>query len=168
MGEVVSYTKDGIDSALAATISSVSISGSDLIFTRVDGAIITVALPEQEVTQAELEAAVAALVDSSPDMLNTLNELAAALGDDPNFAASMTAALAGKIDETEKGAVDGVATLDSTQRVPMTQLNLVNIMGVQNHGTDPNMARPAGFGSVYWLGTAEPVNATEADLWAEV
>lgn len=41
-------------------------------------------------------AAIAALVDSSPDALNTLNELAAALGNDPNFATSMTNALAGK------------------------------------------------------------------------
>ncbi|HAV1936972.1 TPA: phage tail protein [Enterobacter hormaechei subsp. steigerwaltii] len=41
-------------------------------------------------------AAIAAIVDSSPDALNTLNELAAALGNDPNFATSMTNALAGK------------------------------------------------------------------------
>lgn len=40
--------------------------------------------------------AVAALVDSSPAALDTLNELAAALGDDPNFAATVTNTLAGK------------------------------------------------------------------------
>lgn len=38
----------------------------------------------------------AALVGSSPEVLDTLNELAAALGNDPNFAASMMNALAGK------------------------------------------------------------------------
>lgn len=47
-------------------------------------------------TQAYVAAQLAALVDSSPAALDTLNELAAALGDDPNFAATMTAALAGK------------------------------------------------------------------------
>lgn len=41
-------------------------------------------------------AAVAALVDSSPGALDTLNELAAALGDDANFASTMTTSLAGK------------------------------------------------------------------------
>jgi hypothetical protein len=41
-------------------------------------------------------ARIAALVDSSPGTLDTLNELAAALADDPNFAATMTTALAGK------------------------------------------------------------------------
>ena len=37
-----------------------------------------------------------ALVDSSPGTLDTLNELAAALGDDANFATTMTTSLAGK------------------------------------------------------------------------
>ncbi|ELO3160219.1 prophage tail fiber N-terminal domain-containing protein [Escherichia coli] len=38
----------------------------------------------------------AALVDSSPEALDTLNELAAALGNDPEFATTVTKALAGK------------------------------------------------------------------------
>ncbi|HFN5712405.1 TPA: phage tail protein [Escherichia coli] len=45
---------------------------------------------------AYVRAAIAALVDSSPGALDTLNELAAALGDDPNFATTMNNALAGK------------------------------------------------------------------------
>ncbi|EON3240211.1 phage tail protein, partial [Salmonella enterica subsp. enterica serovar Montevideo] len=40
--------------------------------------------------------AISALVGSSPEALDTLNELAAALGNDPNFATTMTNALAGK------------------------------------------------------------------------
>ena len=43
-----------------------------------------------------VKAALAALVASSPEALDTLNELAAALGNDPNFATTMTNALAGK------------------------------------------------------------------------
>ena len=45
---------------------------------------------------AFVQAAIAALVGSSPEALDTLNELAAALGNDPNFATTMTNALAGK------------------------------------------------------------------------
>ncbi len=40
--------------------------------------------------------AIAALVGSSPEALDTLNELAQALGNDPNFATTVTNALAGK------------------------------------------------------------------------
>lgn len=47
-------------------------------------------------TEAFVTSAVANLVDSSPAALDTLNELAAALGDDPNFSATITASLAGK------------------------------------------------------------------------
>ncbi|ECT7803922.1 phage tail protein, partial [Salmonella enterica subsp. enterica serovar Eko] len=39
---------------------------------------------------------IAAMVDSAPAALDTLNELAAALGNDPNFATTMINALAGK------------------------------------------------------------------------
>ena len=39
---------------------------------------------------------IAKLVDSAPETLDTLNELAKALGDDPNFATTITNALAGK------------------------------------------------------------------------
>lgn len=47
-----------------------------------------------------VETAVANLVDSSPDALNTLNELAAALGDDPNFATTVTGQIGKKVDKT--------------------------------------------------------------------
>lgn len=40
--------------------------------------------------------AVAAAIDAAPAALDTLNELAAALGDDPNFATTITNSLAGK------------------------------------------------------------------------
>lgn len=41
-------------------------------------------------TTAFVSAAIAALINSSPGALDTLNELAAALGNDPNFAATMS------------------------------------------------------------------------------
>lgn len=50
----------------------------------------------QIATTAFVKSAVAGLVGSSPAALDTLNELAAALGNDPNFATTMTNALAGK------------------------------------------------------------------------
>lgn len=66
----------------------------------------------QLATTAFVRSAIAALVDSSPGALDTLNELAAALGDDPNFAATMTNALAGK------QPLDGTLTNLSGKDVP--------------------------------------------------
>jgi hypothetical protein len=50
----------------------------------------------QYTTAAELETRIAALIASAPAALDTLNELASALGDDPNFATTITKALAAK------------------------------------------------------------------------
>lgn len=48
-------------------------------------------------TSTEISSAVAALVASAPGTLDTLNELAAALGDDPDFAATITTALGNRV-----------------------------------------------------------------------
>jgi len=45
-----------------------------------------------------ISTAIANLIDSSPATLDTLNEIAAALADDPNFATSITTTLSNKVD----------------------------------------------------------------------
>lgn len=49
-------------------------------------------------TEGIIDTKIAAFVDSAPETLNTLNELAEALGDDPNFATTITNELANKSD----------------------------------------------------------------------
>jgi len=49
---------------------------------------------------AFVTAAVAALIDGAPGAIDTLNELAAAIGDDANFSTTITNALAGKLTAT--------------------------------------------------------------------
>lgn len=50
------------------------------------------------------------LIDSAPSTLDTLNELATALGDDPNFATTITNNLAQKTDKFSVTVGDGVTT----------------------------------------------------------
>lgn len=47
-----------------------------------------------------MQGAIAALVASAPGTLDTLKELAAALGNDPNFATTVTNLIAAKLDKT--------------------------------------------------------------------
>lgn len=49
-------------------------------------------------TETYVDTAVASLVNSAPEALNTLDELAAALGDDENFATTVTNQIASKQD----------------------------------------------------------------------
>lgn len=58
----------------------------------------------QLATTAFVKAAVAALVNGSPAALDTLQELAAALGNDPNFSTTILNALAGKLAKDQNGA----------------------------------------------------------------
>jgi hypothetical protein len=54
--------------------------------------------------------AIAALVNSAPGGLDTLQELAAALGNDANFAATVTNVLAGKVSKSGSDTIDGRLT----------------------------------------------------------
>lgn len=67
-------------------------------------------------TEAEVEAAIQKIIGSAPGVLDTLEEIAEALGDDPNFATTMTQKLnelTTKIEtETEK-RIEGDAALDT-------------------------------------------------------
>lgn len=63
-------------------------------------------------TQTYVQGQVGNLINGAPSVLDTLNELAAALSNDPNFAASITAGLAGKLNLTG-GTMTGTLTLAS-------------------------------------------------------
>ena len=92
--------------ALKAPLASPSLTGVPTAPTAAQGTNNT-----QIATTAYVRAAISALVGSSPEALDTLNELAEALGNDPNFATTMTNALAGKqpLDATLT-ALAGLAT----------------------------------------------------------
>lgn len=82
---------DGLQSALdlKAPLASPALTGNPTAPTQTAGNNST-----RLATTAFVQAAVTALIDAAPGALDTLNELAAALGDDPNFATTITDALA--------------------------------------------------------------------------
>ncbi len=77
--------------ALKAPLSSPALTGTPTAPTAEQSVNNT-----QIATTAFVKSAIAGMVGSAPAALNTLNELAAALGNDPNFATTMLNALAGK------------------------------------------------------------------------
>jgi hypothetical protein len=77
-----------LDPTLKANLISPALTGTPTAPTAVSGTNTT-----QIATTAFVSTAVAALVASSPAALDTLNELATALGNDPNFATSVSTAI---------------------------------------------------------------------------
>jgi hypothetical protein len=72
-------------------------------------------------TKTYVDGVITNLVDGAPDLLNTLNELAAAINDDANYSTTLTTALGNKQDkvsgvsDTEIGYLDGVTSAIQTQ-----------------------------------------------------
>ena len=121
-------------------------------------------------TQVYVDNRFTALIDSAPGALDTLNELAAALGDDASFATTVTNALAGKLGVTEKAAdsnlLDG---LDSSAFVQEANFDITNypqfigptgpqgIQGIQ--GTQGNTGSVGPTGPLGPIGPTGPAGA---------
>jgi len=68
----------------------------------------------QIATTAFVNTAVSSLVGSAPETLDTLNELAAALGNDPNFATTIASDIGSKLDSNSANYVKGLSISGTT------------------------------------------------------
>jgi hypothetical protein len=81
-------------------------------------------------SKSETDTLLAAMIDAAPGTLDTLNELAAALGDDPNFATTVTASIALKLPIANPAATGGfsvssAAAIDSSIDTTTAQNRLI-------------------------------------------
>ena len=110
---------------------------SNLYYTdaRVSGYLTT----NSYATESYVDTQVANLVDSAPATLDTLNELAAALGDDPNFATTITNSLAGKqtsLSVVDNGTLGSSLALSSSGTLTYAGPTSSNIVSVFSAGSN--------------------------------
>ena len=104
-------------------------------------------IPTQKATEARIRNLIAALVDSSPATLDTLKELATALGNDPNFATTMATQLGLKLNSSEAVATqtaNKVVKRDSNKQIAGT-INLDNDKLILLNLQDLNTLTKTGF-----------------------
>lgn len=105
---------------------------------------------------------IASIVDSAPVTLDTLNELAAALGDDPNFATTVTNSLAGKLPSS---SVSG-----TTNYLPkFTGISTIGNSATQTDATGNLMVGSANAGNAGTINVSVGAAGTTAgglQLWA--
>ena len=80
--------------------------------------------------KAEVDTKIANLVDSAPETLNTLNELAAALGDDPNFASSIATTIGTKANKDGSNASGNWAINITGNAATATNATKLNNVGM--------------------------------------
>ena len=123
-GNVVTSGTITINGALAATQSWVT-----------SQAYLTSASLSGYATQSYVTSAISALVDAAPAALDTLNELAAALGDDANFSTTITNSIASKQAQLNgTGLVRMSGTSVSYDNTTYLVSNFGNIEGDHSYG----------------------------------
>lgn len=133
LGATAGTAKAGDYQPTAANISDSTSTGRSLLTASNAGsARTTLSVYSTAEADAAITAAVNALVDAAPGTLDTLNELAAALGDDPNFATTINTALGNRVrtDTASQG-------LNSTQQGnARTNIGAAASADVGDHTTD--------------------------------
>lgn len=103
---------------------------------------------DSKATTDYVDTKVAGIVDSAPEALDTLNELADALGNDPNFATTVATQIGSKVDKVSgkglstndltaalKSNYDAAYTHSTTAHAP-SNAERNTIVGIQKNGTD--------------------------------
>ena len=120
----VSGTVDGVDIAARNTLFGGLTSSSGVLSNGVTGTTQSQSDNSTKVaTTAYVRSAVAGVVDSAPAALDTLNELAAALGDDANFATTTANSIGTKL-PLAGGQMTGNITFSGSQTVDGRDLSV--------------------------------------------
>lgn len=145
---------DGHDSTYFAPLASSALTGTPTAPTPTTGDNST-----KISTTAFVAAAIAALVNSSPSALDTLKELADALGDDPNFATTMTNALAAKA-PLASPVFTGTVTFPATNQASSSAPGLVEVAAVPASGAPIVSSQVASAKETQITGTTAQTVAT--------
>jgi len=123
---------------------------------------------DETAVQALIDSAVAAVVGGAPGALDALNELAAALGDDASFAATVTTALAGKVGTGDSRLTDTRTPTDGSVTVAKLTSAVLDKIGRTVETTIDSAARTSNTytadGTLQFEGAADTTYRIDAYL----
>jgi hypothetical protein len=163
-GNVGGDLAGNVTSAGTSSFNNVAISGTLDMNAATSATVTGLAAPVNSTdaaTKLYVDTSVANLIDSAPGTLDTLNELAAALGDDPSFATSVAASIATKL-PLAGGTLSGVLNMGSQKitalATPTVSSDAVNLSYVTAiYGSMESAAA-----SAVSAGTSESASAASA------
>lgn len=71
---------------------------------------------------------------------------------------------AAPVDAFADGSVTN-AKVSATAAIAQSKIVMTGILGVCVHGANASVARPSGFDQVLWVGSVEPTNMINGDIW---
>ena len=185
------YTKTEVDSAITTAVAAkdnsdeITEGSTNLYFTTArarsaisagtgisitDGAVaVDSTIATKTYADNAATTAVAAVIDTAPDALNTLNELAAALGDDANFATTVTTSIGTKLNSSAVSAFGLTLVDDADAATARTTLGLgtaattaASAYATSAQGTKADNALPAANVSTFGGTLIDDVDAATA------
>lgn len=106
-GDMIKYVAStGLWTKIAASTTNI-VEGTNLYYT--DARVSAYLTANSYATQGYVNTAISNLVASAPTTLDTLNELATALGNDPNFATTIATSIGTKVPQTRTITINGTA-----------------------------------------------------------
>ena len=145
------------------------IAGTQNITTAVTGDTMTITGPDLSslASTSYVDTAVANLVDTAPEALNTLNELAAALGDDANFASTVTSALGHKANTADLATVatsGSYTDLANRPTIPTNNTELTNGAGYITASSTDTLTNKSGNISQFTNDSAYLTAVSQSDV----
>lgn len=153
-GSAVSWVS--IDLSVYAPLSSPTLTGTPSAPTASPGTNTT-QIATTAFVQSATSSAVSNLIDSAPGALDTLNELAAAINDDANFASTITTALSGKEPTITSGTTSQYWRGDkSWQTLDKASVGLGNVenTALSTWAGSSNITTVGTIGSGTWQGSS--------------
>ena len=142
------FSQTDFNNAFAAKYTTDLAEGSNLYYTdaRVASYLTTNSYATETFVNTSISTAVDALIDTAPGTLDTLNELAAALGDDPNFATTITTSIATKLATADftSTADTWLATKSTTNVAEGTNLYYTDTRAQGAISTDATLSYASG------------------------
>ena len=134
----------------AVPVQSVNSKTGEIVLTASDvGALPnTTVIPSIEglATETYVDNKVAGLVDSAPETLNTLNELSAALGDDPNFATTVATQIGKKAEKEHTHTFAELTDIGGASVNHATTADTANAVAWENVTGRPGTFDPVAHG----------------------
>lgn len=129
--------------------------------TNVHGIANTAVLATQTYVDTAASTAVANLIDSAPSTLDTLNELAAALGDDPNFATTIASNISTKAPLDSPSFTGTPTSITATADTNTTQIATTQFVIGQASSQSPLVAGTASSGSSLKYSRSDHIHPSE-------